>query len=79
MNKAAKCEFCDRTIKNGPVEKVLRGQKHVFCSDFCFRLFFFDAPKISYEELQKMYSYYCVSLPAGEFNRIVSDLTVEED
>ncbi len=79
MNKTGKCEFCERVIKNDPITKVLRGKKHVFCSDFCFRLYFFDAPRISYEELHKMYSYYCVSLPAEEFNNTVRELTVEED
>ena len=79
MNKPAKCEFCHRTIKNAPVHKVLRGKKHVFCSEFCFRLYFFDAPTISYEELQKMYSHYCISLPAEDYYKIVRELTVEED
>ena len=79
MDKTTKCEFCSRTIKNDPVNKVLRGKTHIFCSDFCFRLYFFGAPVISYEELQKMYSYYCVSLPAKEFYDTVRELTVEED
>ncbi len=79
MNNTPKCEFCGRMIKNDPINKVLRGKKHVFCSDFCFRLYFFDAPPISYEELQKMYSYYCVSLPAKDFYQTVRELTVEED
>jgi hypothetical protein len=79
MNKPAECEFCRRTIKNGPVAKVLRGKKHVFCSEFCFRLYFFDAPAISYEELRKMYAYYCVSLPADDFYRTVREMTVGED
>ena len=79
MNKPAKCEFCHRTIKNDPVDKVLRGKKHVFCSEFCFRLYFFDAPTISYAELQKMYSYYCVSLPAEDYYKTVRELTVKED
>jgi hypothetical protein len=79
MNNTSNCEFCSRIIKNDPVHKVLRGKKHLFCSDFCFRLYFFGAPPISYQELQKMYSYYCVSLPAKDFYETVRELTVEED
>jgi hypothetical protein len=73
------CEYCGRSIKSKPVGKVLRGVKHTFCSEFCFRLYFFDAPKISYAELQKMYSYYCVSLPAEDYYKTVRELTAEED
>jgi|WetSurMetagenome_2_1015567.scaffolds.fasta_scaffold1456781_1 hypothetical protein len=79
MNKTTKCEFCGRIIKDDPVRKVLRGKNHVYCSDFCFRLNFFGAPPISYEELQNMYSYYCVSLPAKDFYKTVNELKVEED
>ncbi len=79
MKKATQCEFCGRPITDEPVRKVLRGKSHSFCSDFCFRLHFFQAPTISYEELQKMYAYYCVSLPAKEFHNTVRQLTVEED
>lgn len=79
MNPTSECEFCHRIIKNDPVDKVLRGKKHVFCSEFCFRLYFYDAPQISYAELQKMYSYYCVSLPAKAYHNTVQELTIKED
>ena len=79
MNKTNKCEYCHRLIKTGPVDKVLRGKKHTFCSEFCFRLYFYDAPTISYDDLQKMYSFYCVSLPAQEYYNTVRELTVGED
>jgi hypothetical protein len=79
MNKTTECEFCHRIIKNDPVDKALRGKTHVFCSEFCFRLYFYDAPPISYDELQKMYSFYCVSLPAEDYYKTVNELTIEED
>lgn len=78
MKKTSECEFCRRIIKNDPLKKVLRGKTHTFCSEFCFRLYFYDAPRISYDELQKMYSFYCVSLPAKEYYSTIHELTVEE-
>lgn len=78
MNKTSECEFCHRIIKNDTLVKVLQGKKHIFCSEFCFRLYFYDAPQISYEELQKMYSFYCVSLPAKEYYDTIRELTGEE-
>jgi hypothetical protein len=79
MNKTTECEFCQRIIIKDPVNKVLRGKTHVFCSEFCFRLYFYDVPQISHDELQKMYSYYCVSLPAKEYSEIVHELNIEGD
>jgi hypothetical protein len=79
MNKEEKCEYCSRPITDEPVNKVLRGEKHIFCSEFCFRLYFYDAPTVSYDDLMKMYSYYCVSVPTQEFRNILNELKVEED
>ncbi len=59
---AAKCEYCGRPIKGEPEIVVRRGKKHVYCSDFCFKLHFYDAPTITYEDLQNMYKLRCVSV-----------------
>ena len=79
MNQTPKCEYCSRVIKEEPVIKVLKGEKHTFCSAFCFRLFFYDAPRITYDDLQKMYSFYCVNVPAQDYHKILNELIVEED
>jgi hypothetical protein len=79
MSKTERCKYCGRPIKGEPVNKVLRGKKHAFCSEFCFRLYFYDAPTISYEDLQKMYSFYCVSVPDQDYRKILNELIVEED
>lgn len=73
-----KCEYCGRPIIETPVTKVLKGETHTFCSAFCFRLFFYDAPKISYDDLQKMYSFYCVSVPVQDFQNSLQELVSEE-
>jgi hypothetical protein len=78
MNQATQCEYCGRLIKDEPVTKKLRGEKHTFCSAFCFRLFFYDAPRISYDDLQKMYSFYCVSVPVADFQNSLQELMNEE-
>ena len=79
MSQTKKCEYCFRPIKDEPVMKVLKGKKHTFCSGFCFRLFFYDAPRISYDDLQKMYSFYCVSVPVQDFQNTLKELTIEEE
>lgn len=55
-----KCEYCGRPFTKEPVVKVLRGIEHTYCSDFCFKLDFYDAPTITYEDLQAMYKLRCI-------------------
>jgi hypothetical protein len=79
MSEKQKCEYCSRLITSKPVTKILRNRKHVFCSEFCFRLYFYDVPTISYDTLQKMYLYYCVSVPMQDFRKFLNELKIEED
>ena len=79
MNQTQNCKYCGRPIKDEPVIKVLKGEEHTFCSAFCFRLFFYDAPRITYDDLQEMYSFYCVSVPVQELQDTLQELTIEED
>jgi hypothetical protein len=62
MVEPEKCEYCGRPIKGAPEIRTCRGKKHVYCSEFCFRLHFYDAPAISYDDLQNMYRLRCISL-----------------
>ena len=62
MGDIKQCCQCGRLIKGEPVKKVLRGCEHLYCSDFCFRFYFYGI-KMPYSDLQKMYSIGCVSVP----------------
>lgn len=62
MSKTEKCEYCGRPITGEPEVVVRRGREHKYCSDFCYKLHFYDAPTITYEDLQKMYELRCVSV-----------------
>jgi hypothetical protein len=62
MAKKKSCEYCGRPIKGEPEIKTLRGVEHVYCSDFCFKLDFYDVPALTYERLQNMYNLRCVSV-----------------
>jgi hypothetical protein len=73
--KKLQCEYCRRSIKGQPETRTLRGVKHTFCTDFCFRLFFYSVPRITYDDLQKMYSFYCVSVPAEEYYKTLNRLS----
>ena len=71
MNDSSQCEYCERPIKSDPVIKILRGKEHVFCTEFCFRLYFYDVPRITYEDLKKMYELRCVTVKAPDFHTLI--------
>jgi hypothetical protein len=71
MNNIETCEFCKRPIKNDPTIKILRSKKHTFCSEFCFRLYFYDVPNMTFDDLQKMYALRCASIKAPDFRTLV--------
>jgi hypothetical protein len=71
MNNEVKCEYCGRPIKGKPEVRVLRGTEHTFCTEFCFRLYFYDVPTITYADLQKMYQLRCVTIKAPDFRTLV--------
>ncbi len=56
------CRYCGRPIKGKPEVIVRRGRKKVYCSDFCFKLDFYDAPVITYDALKEMYSLRCIEV-----------------
>ncbi len=56
------CHYCGRPIKGEPEIIVRRGKKKVYCSDFCFKLDFYDAPVITYEALKDMYRQRCIEV-----------------
>lgn len=62
MSNSEKCEYCGRPIKGEAEIVTRRGKEHVYCSDFCFKLHFYDVPTITYEDLQKMYELRCVTV-----------------
>ncbi|MCX6012728.1 MAG: hypothetical protein NTV30_04840 [Chloroflexi bacterium] len=55
-----KCEFCERTFNKLPYERVLRGKKHIFCSEGCFNLYHYNWPKfdmnLMYNEIMYPFS-----------------------
>jgi hypothetical protein len=73
MGEAIRCEYCDRPIKGEPENKVLRGKKHTFCTEFCFRLYFYNVPKISYEDLMKMYELRYVTVNAPDLHELAGE------
>ena len=62
MNPGKRCEYCSRPIIGEPEIKTLRGIEHIYCSDFCFKLHFYDVPTISYDDIQEMYRLRCLSI-----------------
>lgn len=72
MSNINQCEFCDRPLKGTPVQKVLRGKTHTFCSEFCFRLFFYKRPNMKYENIQKMYAVRTVNLVPQDMTKYLT-------
>ena len=75
MTDTGICEYCLRPLKTNPVKKKLRGQEHIFCSEFCFRLSFYDVPRITFEDLNKMYELRCVTMEVPDFHTLVNEDT----
>lgn len=69
MSNEQTCEYCGRPIKKGSVTRVLRGEKHVFCTEFCYRLFFYKIPGITFEAVNKMYEAHCASVKVPDFSQ----------
>ena len=65
-----KCEFCERTFEKGPYERVLRGKRHVFCSESCFNLYHYKYPKF---DMDRMYSVSTYSIPADVVDKILKE------
>ncbi|MEM0488172.1 MAG: hypothetical protein ABIM21_00550 [candidate division WOR-3 bacterium] len=61
-----KCEYCGRPIKGNPEVRIRRGVKRIYCSEFCYRLHFYNVPRITYEDLQRMYSLRTISVKLPE-------------
>ena len=71
MTDSVQCEYCERPILADPVKKILMGKEHIYCTEFCFRLDFYDVPTITYLDLQKMYELRCVTVEAPDFRTLI--------
>lgn len=67
------CEYCRRPIKTAPTIKTLKGEDHTFCSEFCYRLYFYDVPTISYTDLLKMYELRSVTVNPPRFSTLITE------
>jgi hypothetical protein len=66
-----KCIYCGRPIKKEPEIKVLKGKKHVFCSETCFRFYLYKVPTITYDAMLKMYSLRTVTINTPDFRELI--------
>jgi hypothetical protein len=73
MNDRLNCEYCTRPILRDLIKKTIRGKLHIFCSEFCFRLFIYDVPTISYHDLNEMYKLRCVNINSPNFKSLIVD------
>ena len=72
MGSVKECEFCGRPMKGTPVEKVLRGKTHTFCSEFCFRLFFYRIPNMKFSNVKNMYAARTVDLVPQDMTKYLT-------
>jgi hypothetical protein len=71
MSNTLVCEYCGRNIKGEPVTKMLRSKKHIFCTEFCFRFYFYKVPGMTYPDLRSMYDERCISVPVPDYSQLV--------
>ena len=65
-----KCEYCERVFEKGPVKKVIRRKRHIFCSESCFNLWFYKYPRF---DMERMYSIYAVSVPVPDILELIEE------
>jgi hypothetical protein len=73
MSNSKQCECCERPIKGTPEIKTLRGKEHTFCSEFCFRLYFYSAPKVSYDDMKKMYTLRFIAMDVPDLHYLAGE------
>lgn len=73
MSDSKQCECCARPIKGTPEIKTLRGKEHTFCSEFCFRLYFYSAPKSTYDDMKKMYALRFVTIHVPDLHELIGE------
>ena len=66
-----KCEFCERTFEKGPYKRVLRGKRHIFCSESCFVLYHYKVPKF---DMEQMYREDTHTIPADVSQKIMEEV-----
>ncbi|GAI25929.1 unnamed protein product, partial [marine sediment metagenome] len=52
------------------IKKVIRGKRHIFCSESCFNLYFYKYPKF---DLERMYSTYTVSVSVPDIRELIEE------
>lgn len=62
------CKYCNRPIIKDPFIKKNRGKKNIYCSEFCFRLDFYNIPDITYKKLKEFYLDRTISVPVPNKN-----------
>lgn len=72
MNK--ECDFCERLIAKEPIIKVIRKNKHIFCSETCYNLWFYKIPKFDFEN---MYSEVILSIPSDVVKKVLKEEVLE--
>ena len=72
MSSVNECEFCGRPLKGTAVQKVLRGKTHTYCSEFCFRLFFYKAPGMKFSDVQNMYAARAINLVPQDMTKYLT-------
>jgi hypothetical protein len=50
MADTTKCEHCGGPVRV-PVTKTIRRKEHVFCSEFCYHLWFYEIDLWRYEDV----------------------------
>lgn len=65
-----KCEYCDRVIEKDLVSKNIRGKRHVFCSETCYVLDFYDYPRF---DMTRMYEMFTISIPVNSIRELIED------
>lgn len=62
------CNYCGRTFEKGPVNKILKGKKYIFCSEYCFVL---KLHKVPTYDIERTYSVVAKSINVPDFKELL--------
>ncbi|MBW2029248.1 MAG: hypothetical protein JRH06_06935 [Deltaproteobacteria bacterium] len=64
------CYYCKRLFEKGPVVKIIKGKRRVFCSEYCYVLHRHRVPGY---DMERTYSVIAKSFQVPDFRELLKE------
>lgn len=72
-----KCDYCGQKFEKGGVEKIIRGERHIFCTECCYVLYHYKMPVLDMTNILGIRGRRLSSVP--DFRQLALSMTEEEE